>query len=244
MKLIRPQTWIFNGCLNVKVGGKFLFVTSPDSIVLTIWWLEQLKRGLIWEEHPSPLINAPGLSLPAELHPVGRLDCGQLRLELGVWKAKPSKIDAYACVLSRERLCDLLRSIWLPICRSIGHFWSNFWRWWFLLPSKVSASFLDQEFWVSSCPVWCFFHHLFKVWMDTPIPLATSDWVLLPSSWATALHRVKQVDSFTIATLKSLVNQDTNKAACGRCTTTHTNRYKRSLAEAKPLPRFHRCQSH
>ena len=70
----------------------------------------------------------------------------------GVWKAKPSKIDVYACVLSRERLCDLLRSIWQPICRSIGHFWSNFWRWWFLLPSKVLASFLDQERWSAFVP--------------------------------------------------------------------------------------------
>ena len=44
---------------------------------------------------------------------------------------------------------------------------------------------------VSSCHVWCFFHHLFTVRMDTPIPLATSDWFLPASSWATALHRVK-----------------------------------------------------
>ena len=64
--------------------GNFLFVTSPDSIILTIWRLEQLERWLIWEEHPSPLVNAPGLSLPAELHPVGLLDCRQLRLELGL----------------------------------------------------------------------------------------------------------------------------------------------------------------
>ena len=64
--------------------GNFLFVTSPDSIILTIWRLEQLERWLIWEEHPSPLVNAPGLSLPAELRPVGLLDCGHLRLELGL----------------------------------------------------------------------------------------------------------------------------------------------------------------
>ena len=132
--------------------GNFLFVTSPDSIVLTIWQLEQLKRGLIWEEHPSPFVNAPGLSLPAELHPVGLLDCGQLRLELGFERQNLQRLTHMPCVLSRERLWDLLRSIWRPICRSIGHFWSKFWRWWFLLPSKVSASFLDQEFWSALAP--------------------------------------------------------------------------------------------
>ena len=37
----------FQWMLDCEGGGNFLFVTSPDSIVLTIWQVEQLKRGLI-----------------------------------------------------------------------------------------------------------------------------------------------------------------------------------------------------
>ena len=55
-----------------------------------------------------------------------------------------------------------------------------------LLEMVIFAAFKSFGFFprlgvlVSSCPVWCFFHHLLTVRMDTPIPLATSDWVLPP----------------------------------------------------------------
>ena len=111
-----------------------------------------VQTGTHLRRAPFSTRQCPRTFSPCRTSPSWPAGLRSIETGAGVWKAKPSKIDAYACVLSRERLCDLLRSIWWPIGRSIRHFWSNFWRWWFLLPSKVSASFLDQEFWSALVP--------------------------------------------------------------------------------------------
>ena len=128
MKLIRPQTWIFNGCLTVKVGELPLcheprFDHFDDLVVGTARTVTHLRRA------PFSTLQCPRTFSPCRTSPGWPSGLRAIETGAGVRKAKPSKIDVYACVLSRERLCDLLRSIWQPICRSIGHFWSNFWRW-------------------------------------------------------------------------------------------------------------------
>ena len=171
--------------------GNFLFVTSPDSIILTIWRLEQLERWLIWEEPPFSTRQCPRTFSPCRTSPGWPSGLRAIETGAGVRKAKPSKIDVYACVLSRERLCDLLRSIWQP---NLQVNWALLVK---LLEMVIFAAFESFGFLprpgalVSSCPVWCFFHHLYIIWMDTPMPLATSDWFLPASSWATAFHCVK-----------------------------------------------------